>query len=340
MTRLRSLLQISCTALALCETVGAAAARDTGCPGKNLLETIKTADASAFARLRAAADGAKNGRTLLWKIESEDAPDRPPSYLFATLHISDERIKAFDANVEDALSHSRRIATGVEDMSPGRVLEALGVMQETLLPDKAPQLGTLLAKPEAERAAVVLAHTELPKDWQPRVKPWVVLALATQSDCEQQRLKQGKLTLDGELERQAENRGVGTFGIETAEMELGALAAMTDGDQLSLLKANLASRARIDDQTETQVQLYLAHDIGALWPLQRELAKADGADDTALEAYRQNVLEDRTSRMRDRALMHLSEGGVFLAVGAMHLPGDKGLVELLRGQGYKLTAVQ
>ena len=88
------------------------------------------------------------------------------------------------------------------------------------------------------------------------------------------------------------------------------------------------------------MQLYLAHDVGALWPLQRELAKANGASDEALEAYRQTVLVDRTSRMRDRALMHLSQGGVFLAVGAMHLPGDTGLVELLRASGYKLTAVE
>ncbi len=34
----------------------------------------------------------------------------------------------------------------------------------------------------------------------------------------------------------------------------------------------------------------------------------------------------------------LEEGGLFIAVGALHLPGKKGLVALLREAGYTVTA--
>jgi uncharacterized protein len=44
--------------------------------------------------------------------------------------------------------------------------------------------------------------------------------------------------------------------------------------------------------------------------------------------------------MRDRMAMHLAYGGVFVAVAAIHLPGEKGLVELLKDAGFKLTAVE
>ena len=60
----------------------------------------------------------------------------------------------------------------------------------------------------------------------------------------------------------------------------------------------------------------------------------------ALDALRQSMLEERNIRMRDRTLMHLTYGGVFIAVGAMHLPGDTGLVELFKDAGYTMTAVE
>ena len=242
--------------------------------------------------------------------------------------------------MEEALSHSRRVATSGEEMTRDRVQEALGVMPETLLPGKVARLDALLEKSDAQRTQVMLAKTDLPKDWQPRVKPWVAIALMPSSDCEQQRQRQGKLTLEAEIGRQAENRGVGSFGLETAEMELSVLAALPDDEQVSLLKARLASRDQQDDLTETLVQLYLAHDIGALWPIQAAFAKARGADAKSIAAYHQGMFVDRNARMRDRALMHLSTGGVFIAVGAEHLPGDQGMVEMLREAGYKLTALE
>ena len=45
----------------------------------------------------------------------------------------------------------------------------------------------------------------------------------------------------------------------------------------------------------------------------------------------------RNLRMRDAALPLLADGGAFIAVGALHLPGAIGLVELLRGAGFTVT---
>ena len=43
--------------------------------------------------------------------------------------------------------------------------------------------------------------------------------------------------------------------------------------------------------------------------------------------------------MAERAAPILAGGNVFIAVGALHLPGNEGLIELLRKQGFTLTAV-
>jgi uncharacterized protein YbaP (TraB family) len=43
--------------------------------------------------------------------------------------------------------------------------------------------------------------------------------------------------------------------------------------------------------------------------------------------------------MADRADPMLAKGNVFLAVGALHLIGDEGVVELFKKKGYTATPV-
>ncbi len=334
----RPLLALATASAVLALCFSTAGAEEANCPGKNLLDEMKARDAAAFTRVRAAADAMPNGRNTLWKIEHDDFPDRPASYLYGTLHVTDTRTHHLTAATEEALSVSRRIAFEVEDMSAERTTEALSVMTSALAPGAAAKFEQQLGKPDVERIAVALKGSQLPKEILPRIKPWVALVVASTSACEYQRLKVGKLTQDGEIARVAENRGVGSFGLESAEMLLGAYADLSDADQMAFLKARLAAFDHLDDRTETFVQLYLARDIGALWPLQLELDKSAGA--SALEAYRQSMLDDRNIRMRDRMIMHLNYGGVFMAVGAMHLAGEKGLVALLKDAGHKLTPVE
>ena len=39
------------------------------------------------------------------------------------------------------------------------------------------------------------------------------------------------------------------------------------------------------------------------------------------------------------ALRHLAKGRVFIAIGALHLPGEEGLVMLLSRAGYRATRI-
>ena len=45
---------------------------------------------------------------------------------------------------------------------------------------------------------------------------------------------------------------------------------------------------------------------------------------------------DRRNKMAERAKEYFQKGGVFMAVGALHLPGQDGLVSLLERQGYSV----
>jgi uncharacterized protein len=49
------------------------------------------------------------------------------------------------------------------------------------------------------------------------------------------------------------------------------------------------------------------------------------------------LLTGRNATMAARARPLLQEGGAFIAVGALHLPGKDGLIERFRAQGYSVA---
>jgi uncharacterized protein YbaP (TraB family) len=51
------------------------------------------------------------------------------------------------------------------------------------------------------------------------------------------------------------------------------------------------------------------------------------------------VLLERNRNMVARMLGALGQGDALVVVGAAHLPGQGGIVDLLRQQGYKITMV-
>src|SRR5262245_11002937 len=57
------------------------------CRGLNILEEMQGTD--AHERILAAASATENTEALLWKIEHGDLP---PSFLFGTVHLTDDRI--------------------------------------------------------------------------------------------------------------------------------------------------------------------------------------------------------------------------------------------------------
>lgn len=105
---------------------------------------------------------------------------------------------------------------------------------------------------------------------------------------------------------------------------------------------NLISAAQygdnIEDAMETTIALYLQGEIGMIMPALRKIVP-DSLSEEDYDLFQKVLLTDRNHIMAQRAAPILASGGVFVAVGALHLPGKEGLIELLRTQGYTITAM-
>ena len=138
-------------------------------------------------------------------------------------------------------------------------------------------------------------------------------------------------------------RNIPLVGLETVEEQLSVFADMPLELQAKYLVAVAKLGPEINDYFETLISLYERRQITAYMPFarraetQRQPRRRSGHD--GLRRGRRSV-RTRNHRMAERAARLFAKGGAFIAVGALHLPGDEGLVELIRRQGYRVTPSQ
>ena len=123
-------------------------------------------------------------------------------------------------------------------------------------------------------------------------------------------------------------------GLETLEQQLSFLENMPLAQQIELLDHALDEFDRVDLAHRQMVDTYLD---GDLLELSRETAQQMAVLDPGTRDYfMREGIDERNRRMFDAVTAHLARGRVFVAVGALHLPGEQGLIALLRSAGYEL----
>jgi uncharacterized protein len=307
------------------------------CRGTNMLAETQAKNPETYAKIMAQAAATENAGALLWKIERAG---RSASYLFGTVHLTDERVTKLSPAVEQALSQARTIALEVSDVSEKATATVIAQSAPLVMFTDGRRLDGLLSGTEYEAVKKIVARSGMPSDLAALFKPWIVTMILSVSDCERTSVQQGARVLDMKIAEMGKARGIEVVGLETIPEQLQALAAVPEPQQLDMLRASLKFADRTNDLMETLVQLYLDRKISAAMPFQIALAKEVGIGDDAFVGFQQKLLTDRNAKMRSTAEPMLEQGGVFIAVGALHLPGKQGLVALLREAGYTVTPIE
>lgn len=316
---------------------GYAASEPPRCRGANLVNRLATSDPSLHDRIVEAAGATENGDALLWKIERSG---RPPSHLFGTVHLTDARVRAISSATRTALRNARHVLLETSEVSSSATTRALLRAAKAAVYTDGRTLDALLTKDEFKKVLKTVGRSGIPAKAVRLYRPWMISMLLSGSACERRRLQEGEVVLDMALAEEARIHGIPVTGLETADEQIKILASVPEDQQIGMLRANLALIDDTDNLMETMIQLYLDRQIGAVWELQMVLAEEAGVSSSSFDGFRQAVIVDRNATMLDASLPAFNKGGVFMAVGALHLPGEKGLVALLRRAGYTVTPVE
>ncbi len=95
---------------------------------------------------------------------------------------------------------------------------------------------------------------------------------------------------------------------------------------------------KLPDVFETMTVLYTQGQIGMIFPLMRSVSPDGTESGKNYAEFEEKMVNARNRTMADRAVPIVDRGNAFIAVGALHLPGEQGLVALLKNKGYTLTA--
>jgi uncharacterized protein YbaP (TraB family) len=281
------------------------------------------ASRAALAEAMPFADG------VLWRIESAEGT---PNYVFGTLHSSDERITSLPAAVDEAFAGTQTLA--IEVLLDNAAIFKIG--RAMMLPGNE-RLDALLTSKQVGRLKDVAAHYRMPFTMVTRFKPWGAMILFSLPPAEHLRTASGQKPLDETLRVRAEAEGKTVLGLETVDEQIETLDGMMQADQMLLLDSTLEQAVEIERMFAALRDAYLARDLVAVY----DLLNAAKLDDTtgAVERFEQRLIIDRNRRMVERMGDLLQQGNAFVAVGALHLPGERGILQLLADRGYRVTRV-
>jgi uncharacterized protein YbaP (TraB family) len=143
--------------------------------------------------------------------------------------------------------------------------------------------------------------------------------------------------LDNVLRQHAEDRGIAVYGIETIAEQLALFADYSEADQLAMLDLTLEMQPRVEAQFAALRKAWLAGDLGGLYDTAMDLPVTESPE--LVDEFMGRLIEERNHRMAERITGLLDQGNALIAVGALHLPGDEGVLALLEAKGYLVSPV-
>ena len=275
-----------------------------------------------------------NSKGLLWKIERNGQT----SYLFGTMHMTDPRVTRLTQAASKAFDASDTVVIETTDvLDRSKMMAALMQKPELTMFTDGTTLTSLLPSGDVEGVNKALDARGIPPASVAKMKPWMLSAMLALPACELARQADGAPVLDVKLADDAKAAGKSIEGLETAISQLEAMASLPMDLHVKGLVDTLKLGDRIDDVIETMIVLYVNGDTGTFWPLFKAALPGEAGDEQGYALFEETMIKARNKTMVERAEPILARGNAFLAVGALHLPGPDGLIELFRKDGYTVT---
>jgi uncharacterized protein len=259
---------------------------------------------------------------LLYEIKSKNG--QHTSYVFGTIHLMPKDKFNIDSTLASAFNSSSMIAMEVDlNMDLAQKIE---VAKETILPE-GKTLRDICTKDQYQMiyTYAVDSNGMSKKKFKrySRLKPFFFSSVMLQESLEN--TKSYELEF-GEMAKKGSKK---TMGLESIQVQMQTINTVSLEDQVHML---------IDGMKETQsydamLSNYLSESIDALYT--EIVSESEGFPN-----FVENFLNKRNRQWIPVITDQIERENTFIAVGAGHLSGPNGVLQLLNAQGYSLTPIQ
>ena len=264
----------------------------------------------------------------VWAIHG----DHNTVYLAGSVHLLKANDAALPSAFDRAYASSRSL---VMELDLGKVdpMQAAGWMMEHGTLPEGSNLRQTIGEERYRRVSAEATRLGLPMQMADQFAPWVLglqlmelqyaqLGFDSQSGVEQQ------------LEQRAQADGKSTSGLETLSEQLGVFGTLTPEQQTKFLDLVVTEMRDVGSDTQAVVTAWRAGDSTKLAALLSDEYKS-------FPALYRTLVSDRNKRWVPQIERLLKErDNYFVVVGALHLVGEGGLLELMRRDGFKAEQLQ
>jgi uncharacterized protein YbaP (TraB family) len=264
--------------------------------------------------------------SLLWKVSGKGLTK--PTYLFGTYHFLTNAFVDTLPAVKQAYKASQVVVGEIViDSSMQAPMMEASMLKGTTLKKELPE--GVYAKTAGwfnRESGIDLAKLD-------QLNPLSVMIFAMA--ITQQKYyptKAGEIQLDSCFQQTANKDGKKVMGLETVEAQINALyGGLTMQRQIALLHETLNEEDGLKKMIGIMNKAYISQNLEELQELMYGTYKPE-----EMKA----MLEERNNEWMKQLPKLMKEQPLFVAVGALHLAGESGLVNQLRKQGYTLTPIK
>lgn len=265
---------------------------------------------------------AQRQTSLLWKISGNGL--RQPSYIYGTVHSYDKRAFVFRDLVDSYMRTCSAFGMEIklDDFDPFSLLGQIQMPGDTTL--------QMLVGDSAFHVleTVMRDSFSIELSMFSRMKPMFLVGLMQMPTGDGD---QYSTFLDEYLMDNAKKADQELIGIETIAEQLHAVDLVPLKEQARMLLEETTSNDSSGMQLDDLLNVYQTGNLDSLYSMYQ---KGELSNE-----FNKALILDRNHRMADRIDSIAHAKSIFVAVGALHLPGPEGVLNLLRGKGYEVTPI-
>ncbi|UKN01494.1 TraB/GumN family protein [Paracrocinitomix mangrovi] len=264
----------------------------------------------------------ENGNSLLWKIEKEGAKT---SYMYGTMHMIDAEYFHFTDKMTKLAKESDAIVMEVGGMpNPLKTMELMKL-----------DTGDIRSIFTKEEMKTIVGFFDKELGMEPdaffevygQMKPFFILQAISQNyfSSETESYDLQFMSIAGKNE-------IPLIGLETIEQQLGFFDTIPQEAMNSLIVESIENFKKEKKSTEKMMEIYSEQRVDKLIPLMKKQSPE-------FMDYSDVFLYDRNKAWIPKIKKEMESKRIFIAVGAAHLFGDGGVIDLLKKEGYKVTPI-
>lgn len=261
-------------------------------------------------------------KSLLWKISGNGIKEA--SYLYGTIHITCDA--TLPQKAINALEATNQLYLEL-DMDDPSLQQSM--MQEMMMKDGKTMASLVSAEDFKIVDAFLVKQLGFSAQMLNTFKPFMVSAMLYPKmiDCGMQSVEQKLMDVTKEQKEEV-------FGLESVAEQMKVFDAIPYEIQMKeLVKTAKTDLEKDKKEMELFMKIYKSEDINAMYEATQE------SENEITSKFEEILLSNRNKNWIPIIEKVAKEKATFFGVGAGHLGGEMGVIQLLRKKGYKVEAI-